>query len=36
MEIVFAATLLSLLLWVAARSHAARRQRQTARADFRE
>jgi hypothetical protein len=30
MEFVFAATLLSLLLWVAARSHAGRRRRQTA------
>lgn len=36
MEFVFAATLLSILLWVAARSYAARRHRQTVRADFRE
>lgn len=36
MEFVFAATLLSLLLWVAARSHAGVRRRSSARADNRE
>ncbi len=36
MEFVFAATLLSILLWVATRSHAGRRQRQTVRPDFQE
>jgi len=36
MEFVFAATLLSILLWVAARSHADRRSRHATAADFRE